>query len=148
MAEVKKLQNISTVKGLLIIGGYALFLVISISILSSKLGIFNKTDYNHEKISITKIKMTMIAGLINKFCSDCGRYPDDSEGLDALLDPPSDLEAVWKGPYLKKSGTLDGWGNFYIYLRNDKKSVGYDIVSYGADGIPGGKGYNADIYNE
>jgi general secretion pathway protein G len=39
---------------------------------------------------------------------------------------------------------LDPWGNEYAYM-----SDGYNIVikSFGADGVDGGEGYNADIDN-
>ena len=48
----------------------------------------------------------------------------------------------WNGPYLKKKAVpRDPWGNDYHYTypgRYNKK--GYDIVSYAADNMPGGKG--------
>ncbi len=39
---------------------------------------------------------------------------------------------------------LDPWGNRYI-IREGTNGRDFDIVSYGADGTPGGEGENADI---
>ena len=48
------------------------------------------------------------------------------------------------GPYIKKELPEDPWGKPYVY-----KSPGdhgpYDIISYAADGVPGGEGDNRDI---
>ncbi len=146
MAELKKRKNISTINGFLIIVGYILFLVILIFILN-QFGIL-KFGGRHREGYLTKAHMATIENAIQKFHSNCGRYPDDSEGLEALIDAPSNVEAVWKGPYLKRSDLLDAWRKPYIYKKNDKNSSGFDIVTYGADGIPGGTRDNADIFND
>ncbi|NQT11633.1 MAG: type II secretion system major pseudopilin GspG [Planctomycetes bacterium] len=51
---------------------------------------------------------------------DIGEFPSTSQGLDALLAPPSDLanQDKWFGPYLKARGNKipkDPWGNEYVY---------------------------------
>jgi general secretion pathway protein G len=50
-----------------------------------------------------------------------------------------------EGGYISKI-PLDPWGNSYIYLCPGTH-FDYDLVSYGADGEPGGEGDNADIAN-
>ena len=78
-----------------------------------------------------------------------GDIPDDSEGLEALLIPPADVEEKWNGPYLKRSDLLDPWKNPYIYLAEGEYNVGsFDLISFGADGMEGGEGENADIVND
>ena len=53
----------------------------------------------------------------------------------------------WKGPYLK-GGVIpqDPWGNDYIYKKPGDHGE-FDIISYGADGQPGGEDEDADIGN-
>jgi general secretion pathway protein G len=55
-------------------------------------------------------------------------------------------QANWAGPYLDKGVPKDPWGRDYVY-----KSPGeygpYDLLSLGADGVPGGEGENQDITN-
>ncbi|HME60815.1 MAG TPA: type II secretion system protein GspG, partial [Candidatus Binatia bacterium] len=50
----------------------------------------------------------------------------------------------WEGPYLKKELPSDPWGKPYIY-KSPGEHGPYDIVSYGADGAPGGEANNRDI---
>jgi general secretion pathway protein G len=84
------------------------------------------------------------------FKTDNGFYPDTSQGLEALVSPPSggEMPENYKdGGYLeKKSLPSDPWGNSYIYISPGEQGD-YDIISYGADGKPGGTNYNADIIN-
>ncbi|MHC4123761.1 MAG: type II secretion system major pseudopilin GspG [Planctomycetota bacterium] len=101
------------------------------------------------KRDIAKARMTNIEGALGRFHIDCGRYPDDSEGLDALIVAPADLEEKWNGPYLKKSELLDPWENPYQYVAEGEINPGsFDIISLGADGQEGGEGDNEDIYND
>ena len=79
---------------------------------------------------------------------DIGRYPTTEQGLKALVDRPTSepIPQNWKaGGYL---GQLpkDPWGNLYSYSNPGTRNE-IDIVSYGADGKPGGAGTDADIGN-
>ena len=101
------------------------------------------------KRDIAKSKMAIIESAIGRFYFDCGKYPTDSEGLDALLEAPADMEEKWNGRYLKESELLDPWGNPYIYVAEGEINIGsFDLISYGADGQEGGEGENEDIYND
>jgi general secretion pathway protein G len=101
------------------------------------------------KKDLAKPKMALIESAIERFSLDCGQYPDDSMGLDALLIAPAGLEEKWNGPYLKESQLLDPWGNPYIYVADSEINPGsFDLVSLGADGVEGGEGDNEDIFNE
>jgi general secretion pathway protein G len=102
------------------------------------------------KADLTHAKMAIIENALARFYIDCGRYPDDSEGLEVLVLPPSDIEeGKWNGPYLKRSDLVDLWGNPYIYVAEGEYNPGsFDLISLGADGVDGGEGDNADIVNE
>ncbi|TYT75767.1 type II secretion system major pseudopilin GspG [Desulfobotulus mexicanus] len=77
---------------------------------------------------------------------DNGRYPTTEEGLEALVRKPDSASERWReGGYLESRRIpLDPWGNAYIYLSPGIHEE-YDIISYGADGVAGGEGANADI---
>lgn len=93
-------------------------------------------------------KMSLVEQALQSFYLDCGRFPDDTEGLDALLTPPEDVEDKWNGPYLKPSQLLDPWKNEFIYLAEGEYNPGsFDLISLGADGQPEGEGDNEDIIN-
>jgi general secretion pathway protein G len=95
------------------------------------------------KLKAARAQIELLATALDTFRLDVGRYPTSEEGLQALRQKPGGLER-WDGPYLKKDIPLDPWGKSYNY-----KSPGdhgpYDIISYGADGVPGGDGDNRDI---
>ncbi len=79
---------------------------------------------------------------------DSGMYPATEQGLQALVEKPDTgaIPGKWReGGYLEK-GRLpkDPWGNDFVYLSPGAHGD-YDIVSYGADGVPGGEGKNKDI---
>jgi len=101
------------------------------------------------KKDLARPKMAIIESAIERYGLDCGQYPDDSEGLEALLTPPAGLEEKWNGPYLKASQLLDPWDNPYIYVAEGEINPGsYDLISLGADGTQGGEGDSEDIFND
>ena len=102
------------------------------------------------KADLSKAKMAIIENALARFYIDCGRYPDDSEGLEVLVLPPSDMEeGKWNGPYLKRSEMLDMWENPYIYVAEGEYNPGsFDLISLGADAMDGGEGDDMDIYND
>ena len=75
---------------------------------------------------------------------DNQRFPAAEQGLDALVRRPTAgaIPPNWK-PYLDKL-PADPWGRPYQYL-NPGVNGAIDIFSFGADGVAGGEGNNADI---
>ena len=56
------------------------------------------TGVGKTKADLSRAKMAIIENALARFYIDCGRYPDDSEGLEALVTPPTDLEeGKWNG---------------------------------------------------
>jgi len=91
----------------------------------------------------TKAQIELLGTALDTFRLDVGRYPTTQEGLQALNQRPGGLDR-WEGPYLKKELPSDPWGKPYIY-KSPGEHGSYDIVSYGADGAPGGEANNRDI---
>jgi general secretion pathway protein G len=102
------------------------------------------------KVMEAKIQIKNFETALKIFKMDNGFYPSTEQGLKALISPPEVgqiPENYRPGGYLeKKSISPDPWGNEYIYISPGEHGD-YDIISYGADGKPGGEGYNADIVN-
>jgi general secretion pathway protein G len=75
---------------------------------------------------------------------DNQRYPTTEQGLQALVVKPTTAPVPmnWK-PYLEKLPE-DPWHHPYQYLNPGVKGE-IDVMSFGADGQPGGEGKNADI---
>jgi general secretion pathway protein G len=77
---------------------------------------------------------------------DNQRYPATEQGLQALVTQPVvvPLASNWKaGGYVERL-PRDPWGNPYQYLSPGVRGE-IDIFSFGADGISGGAGNDADI---
>jgi general secretion pathway protein G len=81
---------------------------------------------------------------------DNGSYPSTEQGLQALVEMPESgtIPKKWKkGGYLEKGRVpKDPWGNDFVYLSPGLKGD-FDIISYGADGVPGGEDEYKDINN-
>jgi general secretion pathway protein G len=79
---------------------------------------------------------------------DIGRYPTTEQGIKALVEKPSSepIPQNWKSGGYLGSIPKDPWGNPYQYSNPGTKGE-IDVMSYGADGKPGGTGTNADIGN-
>lgn len=77
---------------------------------------------------------------------DNKRYPTTEQGLEALIAKPvlPPIPDGWKtGGYIERL-PADPWGKPYQYL-NPGIHGEVDILSLGADGVPGGEGFDADI---
>ena len=102
-----------------------------------------------DEAKITKAQLD-IKGLeesLGMFKLDNGFFPSTEQGLSALVSIPETGRIPSKYPdggYLKKV-PLDPWEGNYLYLSPGPHSKDYDIISYGADGEPGGEGIDADI---
>ncbi|MHC4302712.1 MAG: type II secretion system major pseudopilin GspG [Planctomycetota bacterium] len=127
-----------------------LVVVLIISMLAAFVAPKLFTGIGRTKAQLSKAKMATIENALGRFYMDCDRYPDDSEGLAVLIEPPADIEeGKWNGPYLKQSDLRDLWDNDYIYVAEGEINPGsFDLISLGQDGSDGGEGDNADIFND
>jgi general secretion pathway protein G len=97
------------------------------------------------KQKTAQAQIQLLATALDLFHLDVGRYPTSEEGLKALRERPENLGA-WGGPYLDKALPNDPWGRPYSYKYPGDHGP-YDLYSFGADGVEGGDGENADIAN-
>lgn len=93
-------------------------------------------------IKNTKAQIGIFKTALDSYAAEVGHYPSSEDGLQALLDPPSDERAAqkWEGPYLDTDVLpLDPWDNDYQYEyppTNNRRDFP-DIWSYGPDGEDG-----------
>ncbi len=97
-----------------------------------------------------KVDIASLETALKLYKLDSGIYPTTEQGLQALVTPPQTepIPRNWKkGGYLEKGKVpKDPWGNAFVYLCPGTKGE-YDIISYGADGVPGGADNNRDIHS-
>ncbi len=88
------------------------------------------TDHNRKKLDVrAKAMLVSLRSSLRLFKLDCGRYPTEQEGLDTLKENP-DVDG-WSGPYFKREGFIDPWGNSIRYQLSNGKT---NLTSAGADG--------------
>jgi general secretion pathway protein G len=100
------------------------------------------------QIKTTREQVELLGTALDSFRLDIGRYPNQTEGLDALVTRPVNMLS-WSGPYLRKRDLpKDAWGNPFIYeIPPHKGGIGYDLYSLGPTGKAGGEGDNKEIGN-
>ncbi|MFP4104925.1 MAG: type II secretion system major pseudopilin GspG [Phycisphaerae bacterium] len=93
-----------------------------------------------EKLAQTKVDST--ADAVEVYALQMGEYPDEEDGLDALITAPDDEEKAeqWQkggGPFLK-DGQIpeDPWGFELKYKRMEEGPVKFIVYSVGPDGDP------------
>ena len=81
--------------------------------------------------------------------SDNFAIPTQRQGLEALVAKPATapIPKNWRdGGYIDRTDLPnDPWGNGYRYVAPGRNGEAFEIVSYGADGQPGGDGDASDI---
>jgi general secretion pathway protein G len=96
------------------------------------------------RVAAARVDVNNLMQALKLYRLDNQRYPTADQGLRALAQRPdkTPVPTSWKA-YIDKLPN-DPWGQPYIYLNPGIKGE-IDVMSYGADGQPGGEGKNADI---
>jgi general secretion pathway protein G len=81
---------------------------------------------------------------LDRYYLDSGSYPTTDQGLQALVAPPQSgrVPANYESGGYIQSIPKDPWGSLYFYQSDGNAFV---LKSFGADGVEGGEGKNADI---
>jgi general secretion pathway protein G len=90
------------------------------------------------KTSIAQREVSQLAQQIQIWMADQGmsRLPDD---FDLAILAEGDERT------LNADDLLDPWERSYIVVIPGEKNPDFDVISYGADGEPGGEGEDADV---
>jgi general secretion pathway protein G len=96
------------------------------------------------RVVAAKQDISAIMQALKLYKLDNRRYPSAEQGLQALVTKPAAAPVPdnWKS-YLDKL-PLDPWGKPYQYIMPGLKGE-VDVMSFGADGISGGEGFDADV---
>lgn len=100
------------------------------------LGALNDADVTNAKAQIRNFKTALTSYKIA-----FKKFPSSGEGLKVLIQNDKNKKFIDA-----KKVPLDPWGNDYLYsLDGGNNPI---VTSYGADGVPGGEGENADISSD
>lgn len=136
----------STTRGFTLIE--ILVVIIVLGLLAGLVGprIIGRVSEAKSTTARTQIELLSVA--LDNYRLDNGTYPTSEQGLQALREKPTrePIPRNWRGPYLKKEVPLDPWGRPYLYRSpGERNPWGFDLLSLGRDGQPGGAEEDADI---
>lgn len=124
-----------------------LVVMVIIGLLAGLVGprIFGKVD--NSKVQTAQVQIKMIESGLQIMRLDIGEIPPNESALKWLLTQPEDpnVAPLWKGPYMDSQIPVDPWNNPYKIVVPGPNGKPFAVVSYGADGKPGGEGLSADI---
>jgi len=123
-------------------GGFSLIelmvVIAIIAMLAAVVGYNLIGSLEDAEVVAAKQQITQLKNALINYRVVFKKFPSQDEGLQALVKNEKnrnflDQDAVPNDP----------WGNEYIYKLEGSRD--YEIISYGADGQPGGSGIDADI---
>jgi general secretion pathway protein G len=129
-------------KGITLIEMLVVVTIIAMFVGLVGVNVFKKAD--EAKRVDARAQIANFTNALGLYKLETGAYPPTNVGLQALRVRPENMPN-WNGPYLAKDVPLDPWGRPYLYKYPGEHGDEPDIISYGADGEPGGEGNNADI---
>jgi general secretion pathway protein G len=100
------------------------------------------------RVVAAKQDIATLSQALKLYRLDNKRYPTTEQGLQSLVMRPTTAPVPdnWKGGGYVEKLPMDPWGKPYQYL-NPGLHGEIDIFSYGADGVAGGQGVDADVGN-
>ena len=119
--------------------------LIIISILASLVGITVFSNISKAQRISAKSQIQTFALALNSYFTDCGKFPTEDQGLEALWLQPPDAPKGWDGPYLDSQIPDDPWDNEYIYKTPGPHGLPFEIICLGTDGSEGGEDNDKDI---
>jgi len=140
------------VKQLKCTGGFTLIEIMVVIVILSLLAvlvapkIIGRSD--DAKIADAKIQIRNFETALKLYKLDNGVFPGTEQGLQALVDKPASgviPKKYREGGYLEnREIPQDPWGNDFVYISPGQHGD-YDLYSFGADGVKGGEGKDADV---
>ncbi|MBW1808179.1 MAG: type II secretion system major pseudopilin GspG [Deltaproteobacteria bacterium] len=94
--------------------------------------VFFVRQQDQAKVDGTLIQMHNIEEALDAYKIRAGSYPSTEEGLQVLV----------TGGVMKEK-PQDMWDADFQYVRHSQRS--YSLKSFGADGVSGGEGFDADL---
>lgn len=116
-----------------------LLVLVILAVLSAIVGVRFAGQSAKAKVTAAKTQLRDFKTALGTYELQVGTYPTTQQGLDALIEEPSDAEG-WSGPYLETDTVpKDQWGNDWQYrYPGTHNTEGFDLSSYGPDGRAGG----------
>lgn len=103
--------------------------------LTGTVGHIGMQQIRRAQLLAARQEVATIAIALETYAIDCGTYPTEAQGLDALWEPPvvHPVPATWAGPYLAAPIETTPWGGTYTYRAPGPMNQPYEIGYTPAD---------------
>ena len=119
-----------------------LAVVVILGLIAATLVVGFSGSFGRAKHELTKSGIGIVVTQLEKYRLEHDAWPGNDQGLAVLTDGQATPTAMY---YLNPGQLLDPWKRPYLYVTPGPGGHPYEVLSYGADGQPGGEGENADI---
>ena len=119
-----------------------LAVVVILGLLAGALLVSFSGTFGKARHELAKSAIGVIVGRVELYRIEKGAWLGNELGLARLTDGQASPEDAF---YLGPDQLLDPWGNPYLYIEPGPGGHPYEILTYGADGQPGGSGEDADV---
>lgn len=112
-----------------------LAVVVILGLLAATLVVGFSGTFGKAKRELAKSGIGVIVGKIEVYRIEHSAWPSNDLGLAALSHEHAAPSVSY---YLSRDQLVDPWGNDYLYVAPGPDGHPYEVISYGADGQPGG----------
>lgn len=119
-----------------------LAVVVILGFLAATLAAGLSGSFGKAKHELAKTGIGQLVDKLETYRIEKGAWPTNDLGLRVL----SDGYATPADPfYVEPSKLFDPWNHAYFYVAPGPNLLPYEVLTYGADGKPGGSGEDADL---
>lgn len=119
-----------------------LAVVVILGLITATLTVGFSGTFGKAKRELAKTGMGLLSGKVETYRIEKSAWPDNAVGLAVLSDGHASPQASY---YVSPDQLLDPWGRPFVFICPGPDGHPYEILTYGADGQPGGERENADL---
>ncbi len=119
-----------------------LAVVVILGLLATTLVVGISGKMGRAKTEISRTQIAQLVGQLQAYQLERNALPAPAQGLAALAAPNATPNTSY---FVEASRLIDPWGRPYLYVVPGPQGHPYEILTYGADGQPGGSGDASDL---
>lgn len=119
-----------------------LAVVVILGLIAGTLLVGFSGSFGRAKHELAKTGIGVVVAQLEKYKIEQDRWPSNDQGLAVLTDGQATPQDSY---YLSPSQLRDPWSRAFLFVAPGPGGHPYEVISYGADGQPGGESENADI---
>ncbi len=119
-----------------------LAVVVILGLIAGTLLVGFSGSFGKAKHELAKSGIGIVVTQLEKYRLEHSAWPSNEQGLAVLSDGQAKPTDAY---YLAHGQLLDPWERPYLYITPGPEGHPYEVLTYGADGQPGGEDEDADV---